>query len=162
MRPICQDDRYTNRKFQFTHPGRGATGGDLYSRRYRYVSIHAPREGCDLFRLLLVKFRPMFQFTHPGRGATCEDFVPSSCNSCFNSRTPGGVRRLASPSSLVISKVSIHAPREGCDIPTDRLEAFKSEFQFTHPGRGATRLSSIASTASAVSIHAPREGCDCA
>ena len=58
------------------------------------VSIHAPREGCDLIevytevtsdrfnsrtpggvRLLLLTLRvcsQMFQFTHPGRGATAE------------------------------------------------------------------------------------------
>ena len=33
----------------------------------------------------------------------------------FNSRTPGGVRRLFELVIIVISLVSIHAPREGCD-----------------------------------------------
>ena len=35
------------RKFQFTHPGRGAT--DMYADLLDSltVSIHAPREGCD-------------------------------------------------------------------------------------------------------------------
>ena len=57
----------------------------------------------------------MFQFTHPGRGATVLSSEVSQAD-----------------------KVSIHAPREGCDtrhgtsIPADRV------FQFTHPGRGAT------------------------
>ena len=36
--------------FQFTHPGRGATIYYDFYRRQDYVSIHAPREGCDLLR----------------------------------------------------------------------------------------------------------------
>ena len=35
------------------------------------VSIHAPREGCDLYIRPIKKDRDyLFQFTHPGRGAT--------------------------------------------------------------------------------------------
>ena len=33
-------------------------------------------------------------------------------------------------------------------------------FQFTHPGRGATREVVVIISQSNVSIHAPREGCD--
>ena len=84
------------------------------------VSIHAPREGCD------VKFR--VKIVHP--------------NSSFNSRTPGGVRPICDARLAHSRSVSIHAPREGCD-----WELFKAgvrhiyEFQFTHPGRGATEPS---------------------
>ena len=58
-------------KFQFTHPGRGATP----IREYTYdagdkVSIHAPREGCDRNRISNGISCTTFQFTHPGRGAT--------------------------------------------------------------------------------------------
>ena len=81
-------------------------------------------------------------------------------SSSFNSRTPGGVRprhhgrqpqahrvSIHAPregcdggllSSLLQGRVSIHAPREGCDLQTKEHER--------------DRLS--------VSIHAPREGCD--
>ena len=34
------------------------------------------------------------------------------------------------------------------------------QFQFTHPGRGATRISKRSHPFNIVSIHAPREGCD--
>ena len=34
--------------------------------------------------------------------------------------------------------VSIHAPREGCDARVLSSEVSNAEFQFTHPGRGAT------------------------
>ena len=80
-------------KFQFTHPGRGATsfsclrfcmafsfnsrtpGGVRRLRcrclgRLAVVSIHAPREGCDWLKVGLSYVSPAFQFTHPGRGAT--------------------------------------------------------------------------------------------
>ena len=42
--------------------------------------------------------------------------------------------------SIQLSVVSIHAPREGCD--TNVLVYYPKEltFQFTHPGRGATGL----------------------
>ena len=82
---------------------------------YHQVSIHAPREGCDsalktndydtrsfnsrtpggVRHLLphLIHNQDMFQFTHPGRGATDE--------------LHGEFRA---------GKVSIHAPREGCDV----------------------------------------------
>ena len=56
--------------------------------------------------------------------------------------------------------VSIHAPREGCDHTDTTGDVANVMFQFTHPGRGATVLSSEVSQADKVSIHAPREGCD--
>ena len=59
--------------FQFTHPGRGATRKTEMDDEHLEVSIHAPREGCDkAYSVDLRLFR------------------------CFNSRTPGGVRRLNS------------------------------------------------------------------
>ena len=103
-------------RFQFTHPVRGATDQRGTARNTSYVSIHAPREGCDavwcylletlagvsihapregcdLLVGLVTRRALRFQFTHPVRGATrhgCPlDFRPV---------------------------VSIHAPREGCDI----------------------------------------------
>ena len=56
--------------FQFTHPVRGATYVPYRLLIPNYVSIHAPRAGCDrrinFHRLNLSQF----QFTHPVRGAT--------------------------------------------------------------------------------------------
>ena len=81
----------------------------------------------------------MFQFTHPGKGATCY-----------------------ARGEAKFMLVSIHAPWEGCDLPSltmrYALNSFNSRtlgrvrqlkkgqsfdaylFQFTHPGKGATRL----------------------
>ena len=78
--------------FQFTHPGRGATGDINLRRPTTDVSIHAPREGCDASFSLASAIAAMFQFTHPGRGATLGTIKSENDEPCFNSRTPGGVR----------------------------------------------------------------------
>ena len=101
--------------FQFTHPGRGATWqedtlGHLFS-----VSIHAPREGCDLQAMLSKLDTMRFQFTHPGRGATLTESIIVRLRYSFNSRTPGGVRLGRDYIVIARALVSIHAPREGCD-----------------------------------------------
>ncbi len=80
-------------------------------------------------------------------------------------------------------EISIHAPREGCDVRTRspswwasdfnprtprgvrRLKSYLSlaldgEFQSTHPARGATLNPLPYEQDEAISIHAPREGCD--
>ena len=148
--------------FQFTHPGKGATSAPSCACQHRWVSIHAPWEGCDCVgRVTLTLMRcfnsrtlgrvrqreprsstPIspFQFTHPGKGAT-----RSSC-----------LRRKASPVSIhapwegcdftgvvpseLFGTVSIHAPWEGCDARERAKRARRARFQFTHPGKGATRL----------------------
>ena len=59
-----------------------------------------------------------------------------------------------------MSDVSIHAPREGCDLFQSKRPVSLIGFQFTHPGRGATGGFFLSADMSDVSIHAPREGCD--
>ena len=148
-------------EFQFTHPGRGATCEFSETSRKARVSIHAPREGCDS-SIVLSPWSPLasFQFTHPGRGATPPSMATCAYQGSFNSRTPGGVRHATMERRGGADRVSIHAPREGCDdlvierhtrvlvsIHAPRegcdyqecLSGAKTEgFQFTHPGRGAT------------------------
>ena len=57
-------------------------------------------------------------------------------------------------------KISIHAPREGCDSTVSRGSAVSSAFQSTHPVRGATGTDAEDDDSLRISIHAPREGCD--
>ena len=147
------------RAFQFTHPGRGATQLVFVLHRLGRVSIHAPREGCDHRVGRSLTKATEFQFTHPGRGATAQ----RAGTRCWR-------------------VVSIHAPREGCDrvrrdgalkdqgfnsrTPggvrhvTRGVQDLYQQFQFTHPGRGATRWAIYGHCHAKVSIHAPREGCD--
>ena len=92
VRPPQQGRKAFHQEFQFTHPGRGATQPRDRASQGSEVSIHAPREGCDIpkmaLKLRLFRFNSrtpggvrlmilqillqthMFQFTHPGRGAT--------------------------------------------------------------------------------------------
>ena len=119
--------------FQFTHPGRGAT--------------HLPQRDFSALE---------FQFTHPGRGATYRRCLHYSIRRSFNSRTPGGVRRFVRSCSDFVKcfnsrtpggvrlaepegggggvRVSIHAPREGCDWNEVRTRAIKSCFNSRTPG----------------------------
>ena len=53
--------------------------------------------------------------------------------------------------------VSIHAPREGCDKTYGLLKSTPIEFQFTHPGRGAT-LSELRTRSSTSSFNSRTPG----
>ena len=145
--------------FQFTHPGRGATAWISTRPSDQDVSIHAPREGCDIRSDIASRNSGSFnsrtpggvrqqdeqhrgndirfQFTHPGRGATSL----ASCVSlilAFQFTHPG---RGATDKERILNRlqrVSIHAPREGCDLLDMRSIRLLMMFQFTHPGRGAT------------------------
>ena len=57
-------------KFQFTHPGKGATPVVIALHTSSSVSIHAPWEGCDIVNSRRIDRAITFQFTHPGKGAT--------------------------------------------------------------------------------------------
>ena len=124
-------------EFQFTHPGRGATWLGGVTHQPRGVSIHAPREGCDVFALACLWPKLVVSIHAPREGC---DFAPLGLGSpapCFNSRTPGGVRltkgrgkpRPSCFNSRTPGGVRQHHRREG---------VAGAVFQFTHPGRGAT------------------------
>ena len=125
----------------------------------------------------------MFQFTHPAWGATGLLLLTSVSRRCFNSRTPRGVRHLIISNLPIylltfqfthpawgatqrvvatceIYKVSIHAPRVGCDCCSPSCGSPPARFQFTHPAWGATPSATTSSATPHVSIHAPRVGCD--
>ena len=52
----------------------------------------------------------------------------------FNSRTPGGVRRLSPESTTKTFIVSIHAPREGCDWESSLTSSICRCFNSRTPG----------------------------
>ena len=80
------------------------------------VSIHAPREGCDLVDCLILG-RKSVSIHAPREGCDGKRGVRSRRRRCFNSRTPRGVRRTVDVQILATAT-----------------------FQFTHPARGATLL----------------------
>ena len=156
---MCEILHTSSSTFQFTHPGRGATRSRGLQDVAGGVSIHAPREGCDSPAWYVSLTLESFNSRTPG-GVRPASGVSTASRASFNSRTPGGVRRGVHASRGDMVQVSIHAPREGCDF-TDRFDINRwNLFQFTHPGRGATRRGRRAGLQRAVSIHAPREGCD--
>ena len=139
VRPTANAGTMMSTKFQFTHPGKGATslhycpnGGQVRFNSRTLGRVRQLGRRLILVRVLFQFTHPgkgatsqvaqrcwefEFQFTHPGKGATQPDLSTSPSLTCFNSRTLGRVR--------------LH--RGYCLFPS-------SEFQFTHPGKGATPL----------------------
>ena len=124
------------------------------------ISIHAPRVGCDGGRGALESGLVGFQSTHPVWGATgpTASGIPLPQN--FNPRTPCGVRLHCVKSGLLLSRISIHAPRVGCDRGGYRLPGICTDFNPRTPC-GVRLLEVIGRTERTnISIHAPRVGCD--
>ena len=160
MRPGGGGEVVPHPLFQSTHPARGATGcacgicwgmGYFNPRTPRGVRLKAtfcpaatcyfnPRtpRGVRLKTAVLCGVYQKFQSTHPARGATRYPTPLLRQPPNFNPRTPRGVRQLSTPKVVQAIRISIHAPREGCDFCL-----------FAQTAEGIM-----------ISIHAPREGCD--
>ena len=137
VRPFYPSYKSFGNKFQFTHPGKGAT---------EFAVNEYPS--------------PVFQFTHPGKGATSACWRCSTASSCFNSRTLGRVRPQLVHSLSVDIHVSIHAPWEGCDSQALRRCSGHSRFNSRTLGRVRRIFKARHRWRGRVSIHAPWEGCD--
>ena len=145
--------------FQFTHPGKGATymqsklidaqavsihapweGCDsctLVGADELGVSIHAPWEGCDLKNQLLFGQGPCFNSRTLGRVRPQLHILLAGLF-CFNSRTLGRVR-LAVIRSSRLSLLSFNSRTLGRVRQLWFYPFLKDkQFQFTHPGKGAT------------------------
>ena len=79
--------------FQFTHPGKGATATAEPTQVDQEVSIHAPWEGCDEDHEAHNHSKVHVSIHAPWEG--CDPYASLYLRypSCFNSRTPGGVRQ---------------------------------------------------------------------
>ena len=77
----------------------------------------------------------------------------------FNPRSPHGERHPPSAPNLLVTEISIHAPRMGSDC-RDTVRHCCTKFQSTLPAWGATELPLRESAADKISIHAPRMGSD--
>ena len=137
VRPGSLDSMCFWGSFQSTPPARGATSEALQRAWSVVISIHAPREGCDLLPISI--FLSLLN---------------------FNPRTPRGVRQVHQSCPIHPGHISIHAPREGCDPCRGQGERPVPLFQSTHPARGATVAALDGYAVGGISIHAPREGCD--
>mgnify|MGYP002752661540 CR=1 FL=1 len=81
----------------------------------------------------------MFQFTHPGKGATYASTRDEVMALRFNSRTLGRVRRGAGSRGYCLQWCFNSRTLGRVRLRSKRALLENSEFQFTHPGKGATR-----------------------
>ena len=169
------------RKFQSTHPLRGATRCICF--RLLVSRYFNPRTPCGVRPMssTISSTEVRFQSTHPLRGATVWGMLFVDRMENFNPRTPCGVRRRAGLYARAYRyfnprtpcgvrqhghrvgrprRISIHAPLAGCDPWHCLASAAAAPFQSTHPLRGATQPSTIVAKLSGISIHAPLAGCD--
>ena len=94
-----------------------------------------------------------FQSTHPIGSTICVAYN-------FNPRTPGGVRRHRQRAGGVCGKISIHAPRVGCDgYYAPAASRYCISIHAPRVGCDRTNCTAIGRK-SKISIHAPRVGCD--
>ena len=97
------------------------------------VSIHAPREGCDLYDSKPCGCHTQFQFTHPGRGATPKKPAdPKPAKVSIHAPREGCDQKNLADADAV--RVSIHAPREGCDEPNNDMIMRAESFNSRTPG----------------------------
>ena len=79
------------------------------------ISIHAPRAGCDRGAPYQRCRRARFQSTHPVRGATSADSRPVTSAAIFQSTHPVRGATPLCAGACRRRRISIHAPRAGCD-----------------------------------------------
>ena len=145
------------------------------------VSIHAPRAGRDIcFQPMAGRpscFNPraprgtrlspplsvnaliVFQSTRPARDAT-PGHVLAVVITIVSIHAPRAGRDPAEHIGLALNLVSIHAPRAGRDSAPNRVIVAVAVFQSTRPARDATRGPILVPGQVLVSIHAPRAGRD--
>ena len=147
------------RKFQSTHPVRGATKKRLIAGNLTIFQSTHPVRGATISSVINGAKDIVFQSTHPVRGATLIPQVRRFKARNFNPRTPCGVRP---GSTLILQKekiISIHAPRAGCDFLCS-LSMRRLRISIHAPRAGCDSWITLAEWKYDISIHAPRAGCD--
>ena len=114
-RPIISSVLTDSCGFLSTLPARGATYNIMASQREKFISIHAPREGSDIYHEL-TEIAALHFYPRSPRGE--RQGRTSATRRCiyFYPRSPRGERRTANRPNTLWQKISIHAPREGSDL----------------------------------------------
>ena len=147
--------------FQSTHPARGATFNLGHNFGLLYViSIHAPREGCDLSFYLNDFSSQIFQSTHPARGATRSLYNGLGVWSFQSTHPARGATCGRCRTYLYQAQFQSTHPARGATLRRILRMTKMRRFQSTHPARGATSSTCPPVQIPVISIHAPREGCD--
>ena len=105
---------WSRRRFQSTHPLRGATSFRHSRSVFLVISIHAPLAGCDEIRK---RGSPDISISIHAPLAGCDQLRRRARrrHPDFNPRTPCGVRPTLLIFELLFVYISIHAPLAGCD-----------------------------------------------
>ena len=138
--PIMKSPIKSNRRISLS---RDAPFSWLCSVCSTSVSMHAPRAGCDIAEVLFNTRFLQFQSTHPGRGATIIRHTYNIKSTCFNPRTPSGVRLLLTKPLTVWALFQSTHPRAGCDYEYKLYNSPTHGFNPRTPGRGATETISF-------------------
>ena len=146
------------------------------------ISIHAPREGSDLFGPGESHPRRRISIHAPREGSDLRPCYIGMGRRDFYPRSPRGERLVVVIQQLGVTAISIHAPREGSD-KFPKLRSARSSYFYprsprgerpapqpkrprpplflsTLPARGATLPGKLPHGPIYISIHAPREGSD--
>ena len=119
-------------QFQSTLPVWGATTPRKTSRRWRNISIHAPRVGSDHFRcwycLKSIHFNPR---SPCGERLGMVDSL--GLGNIFQSTLPVWGATVAYPYTQRAFKISIHAPRVGSDRVSEYISVSRSDFNPRSP-----------------------------
>ena len=103
--------------FQSTPPVKAATGETCARYLQKGISIHAAREGGDRREALMPDGGAVFQSTPPVKAATRGERIENMINE-FQSTPPVKAATAAIRTTNIKGKISIHAAREGGDLPT--------------------------------------------
>ena len=108
---------------------------------------------------MIVKLTPkQFQSTHPVRGATTHHVHRPPCTR-ISIHAPREGCDDARASAGTNALISIHAPREGCDYTTVTINGV-THISIHAPREGCDHIITPNDYDIEISIHAPREGCD--
>ena len=148
--------------FQSTHPVWGATEpARAVGPKRPYFNPRTPcgvRPGVPSSKK---HHQTEFQSTHPVWGATSALWLTVVLPDNFNPRTPCGVRRADLTICHYCHRISIHAPRVGCDVVHRDGAGLYYGISIHAPRVGCDPGQPVAAGKSnQISIHAPRVGCD--
>ena len=124
------------------------------------ISIHAPRVGCDSQLRGGHQGEDGFQSTHPVWGATHAGRGSRPGPERFQSTHPVWGATIDLGGVLLVRRISIHAPRVGCDRLEIRHHQRATYFNPRTPCGVRHNVFALSDVLGIISIHAPRVGCD--
>ena len=130
------------------------------SRKWRGISIHAPRTGSDAAVNAAIGQFADISIHAPRTGSDFCRRLPVPRGQYFNPRSPHGERRAKHDSLPPAIYISIHAPRTGSDAPSASRLTASRHFNPRSPHGERRRRTDPAEDPNQISIHAPRTGSD--